>query len=118
MIATALPAAAAAWADLRERRDERRDPDRRDDRRDDEQQHTVRRPQSAPMSSVVAAMSTVIATTPRANEPSDLPARIDPGRTGPARIRARVPVRRSSNRLTTPAWAAKNRNRIDIDAAK
>ena len=39
-----------------------------------------------------------------------------PGPTGAARIRRSVPWRRSSNRLTSPAWAEKNRNRIAIDA--
>ena len=75
-------------------------------------------PQSAPMSSVVATTSSVIAVTPSTNDPNVLPNRIVCGRMGPASIRASVPCRRSSNRLTMPIWAEKNRNRIAIEALK
>ena len=75
-------------------------------------------PQSASMRSVVATTSVVIATSPMRNEASVLPTSTVCGRTGPARIRASVPARRSPNRLTMPICAEKNRNRIAIDAAK
>ena len=53
-----------------------------------------------------------------ANAPISLPTRIVPGPTGAARIRRSVPWRRSSNTLSSPDWAEKNRNRIAIEALK
>ena len=75
-------------------------------------------PQAAPISSVVATTSTVMAAAAWRNEPSVFPASTVHGRMGPARMRPRVPRRRSSNRLTSPVWAEKNRNRTAIDAEK
>ena len=66
----------------------------------------------------MATARTIIATMPSTNQPISLPTSTDPGYTGPARILPSVPWRRSSNRLTRPIWAEKNRNRIAIDAAK
>ena len=75
-------------------------------------------PQEAPMSSVVATTRTVIASMPCTKPPRSLPPSTVHGFTGPARIRPSVPWRRSSNRLTRPICAEKNRNRMAIDAEK
>ena len=87
-----------------ERGHERRDPDRR--------QRSPRRPsaatpsggpQSASISSVVATTSTVIATTAHEERGQRLAGEDESAAdTGPARIRAERPERRSSNRLTMP----------------
>ena len=70
------------------------------------------------MRRVVATTRVVSAITLMANAPMSLPTSTVPGPTGPARIRRSVPRRRSSNTLSSPVWAEKNRNRMAIEALK